>query len=290
MQDLQDCKRAVFVVKSTSPLRLDRFLKIEMNKGLRYVHRLVKEGRVWVNGKRIFKKGETVAPGMAIEVEVWEREEKVKAPVPPVRMLQSQGGVGAVYKPPFWHTQRGKRRPCLEDWLERSLKGPFFLLNRLDYLTSGLVLYSITPGARSLYGKLQDEGKIEKYYFSFVHGCISSSMVVKNIIDHCRRKKVKVLDEDDEDKRRWSIITPLNFFKKQDISLVRVKILKGRRHQIRAHLSYISHPIVGDPLYGIPINTKRMYLCHYMIRSEGFCFKVDRELEEWIKRIAENRL
>ena len=42
-------------------------------------------------------------------------------------------------------------------------------------------------------------------------------------------------------------------FRKSDTIITQVKILRGYRHQIRAHLSYLGLPIVGDPLYNVNV-------------------------------------
>ncbi len=287
---MQDYNKIGFVVDLSNPIRLDGFLSKRLSRGLRYVRRIIRDGRVLVNGKKIFKKAEFLLPGDVVEVYEEQKKDRV-VPSYHLRLFQGPQGLGAVYKPPFWHTQKGRSDPCVEEWLEEHIDGPFWLLNRLDYLTSGLILFSTQFSGVSSYRKLQDRGEVEKFYFALVKGHIPLPLCVKNLIDHCRRKKVKVLKERDKDRRRWSRIRPVKFFRDLDITMVEVSILKGRRHQIRAHLSYISHPIVGDPIYGdLPLDAERMYLCHYMIRSRDICFRYDREIQEWTKKVREGRL
>jgi 23S rRNA pseudouridine1911/1915/1917 synthase len=106
-----------------------------------------------------------------------------------------------------------------------------------------------------------------------VVGTYSSLFVASPImLDTLKRKKVKVLDKEIEDFLRFTWIYPLRFFPARNQTLVKVRILKGQRHQIRAHLSSLGHPIVGDPLYGPPVakSDARMYLHHYKISMPGF--------------------
>ncbi len=90
-----------------------------------------------------------------------------------------------------------------------------------------------------------------------------------------KEKKVKVLDEEDKDSTRHTKIVPKKIFEKQNRTLVEAIILKGKRHQIRAHLSYMGHPILGDPLYGYSnFAMPRMYLHNFMVKGFNFNIKI----------------
>lgn len=70
---------------------------------------------------------------------------------------------------------------------------------------------------------------------------------------------------------RYTVLRSMN-----DRSLLEVELVTGRTHQIRAHLAYIGHPIVGDGKYGV--NRKKesgkqfQMLCAYSLK---FCFRTD---------------
>jgi 23S rRNA pseudouridine1911/1915/1917 synthase len=81
-----------------------------------------------------------------------------------------------------------------------------------------------------------------------VHGIISEKLgTIEAPIGRSKsdRKKMAVVKDG---KMAISEYQVLNRFK--DYSLVKVKLLTGRTHQIRVHFSYINHAVVGDPLYG----------------------------------------
>ncbi len=135
-------------------------------------------------------------------------------------------------------------------WLKNNIKKNFFLLNRLDFLTSGIVLGCYLKEFVDLYKRYQEQGKIKKYYIAIVNGIVEKEIVIQSRIDDCKRKKVKILNQRD-DFLRFSWVKPLTFLEEENKTFILIKILKGRRHQIRAHLSHIGHPIVGDHVYGL---------------------------------------
>ncbi|WP_462325218.1 pseudouridine synthase family protein [Desulfoplanes sp.] len=179
----------------------------------------------------------------------------------------------ALFKPARVHSVRGKSPGSVEAVLPDLLPGePPFLLNRLDYLTSGLVLVGRSPESRSRYLSLQDRGQVQKIYLALVGGQVDDTLCIKRAIDSSKRSKVRVLATDNADSLRHTVITPLGMIGKY--TLVRAEIRKGQRHQIRAHLAASGHPIVGDPLYGSDRMTDgptgTMFLHHLKVRMQDF--------------------
>jgi 23S rRNA pseudouridine1911/1915/1917 synthase len=166
---------------------------------------------------------------------------------------------------------RGKRPGSVEESLKDIFPGEdVFLLNRLDYLTSGLVLVGRSSASRSLYLHLQERGLVEKTYLALVREEVDEEICIKRAIDSSRRNKVRVLSTDTDDPLRHTRITPLGRI--GDHTLVRARIHKGQRHQIRAHLASCGHPIVGDPLYGRLSDTTKptLFLHHLEVHMQNF--------------------
>jgi 23S rRNA pseudouridine1911/1915/1917 synthase len=190
-----------------------------------------------------------------------------------LRIVKWEDGFAAVNKPGGVHSAAiaGRDEPSAEGALAELFpdREPV-LLNRLDNLTSGLLLVALTPEARAAYLEYEDEGAIKKFYLARVRGRLDGIVSVRNRLDTDDRKKTRVLAEPDPDSRRWTGVTALSHDNAAGTSLVRCLIMKGARHQIRAHLSSIGHPIIGDPLYGGGESPRGLMLQHQRIEMPGF--------------------
>lgn len=133
------------------------------------------------------------------------------------------------------------------------------LLTRLDFETSGLVLAARTPAAQETFRQWELEGKVEKTYLAVAWGKVGKG-VVKNALNMKNRRQTAVLDYEGE-AIRWTSYAGQAVFNeskelvihedvKETLSLVKVTIRRGARHQIRAHLAFMGHPLWGDALYG----------------------------------------
>lgn len=126
--------------------------------------------------------------------------------------------------------------------------------NRLDRNTSGLVICAKSLlGARTMNGLLKDRN-VHKYYRTIVNGNLSEQITLKGYLYKDEEKnKVFIKKEDPKDDRYTYIETeyrPVSYDRDKDLTLLEVKLITGKPHQIRAHLASISHPIIGDVKYG----------------------------------------
>ena len=251
--------------------RLDRALEAVMpGSGLRLRRRLCDEGHVLVDG-RVRAPGYKVRSGQSVEI-VGVRAMKTADELG-LRIVKREDGFAAVNKPGNVHSAAiaGKDEPSAEGVLAELFPGHEpLLLNRLDYLTSGLLLVALTSEAREAYLKYEADGDIKKFYLARVEGRLDGIVSVRSRLDTDDRKTTRVLAEPDPDSRRWTGVTALSHDNGAGTSLVRCLIMKGARHQIRAHLSSIGHPIIGDPLYGGGESPRGLMLQHQRIEMPGF--------------------
>lgn len=243
-------------------LRLDRVLEgLVPEGGLRLRRRLCDQGRVLVNG-RPAKSSCKVREGQTVQV----RMERVACDPADMglRVLCRRNGLAAVDKPAGVHSAvvAGSSEPSVEGALPRLFPGEnAVLLNRLDQLTSGIVLVALTAEAEARYHEAESARTVTKEYLARVAGRLDSPVTVRFALDTDNRRLTRVLDKDDPDSRRWTRVEPLNWDEKTQTSLVRCFIRMGARHQIRVHLAALGHPILGDPLYGGP-EAERLHLHH----------------------------
>ena len=144
------------------------------------------------------------------------------------------------------------------------------IVHRLDKDTSGVLLIAKT---KEMYEYLQEQfqtRKVQKEYTTLVSGIVKeNNMSINAPLGRAPsdRRKQKAYSPDDpvaQDKRE--AVTEYRVNKRfKDYTLLSVFPKTGRKHQLRAHLTYINHPIAGDKLYAfknqpVPEGLERQFL------------------------------
>lgn len=252
--------------------RLDRALEaLVPGSGLRERRRLIEGGRVLVEGRKA-PAGLKVRAGQRLAL--LPREEE-PAP-PPVPVIAAAGGYAALNKPAGLHSASlaGGGGQSVEAMLPALFPGKTArLLNRLDFLTSGIVLAALSPGAAKAFARLAP-GQVLKEYLAMVRGELAEPLELMRALDTDDRRRTRVLGKLDRDPRNWTLVWPEAALP-GGLTLVRVRIQAGARHQIRAHLAAANLPIVGDPLYGEPLQEsgeqgEGLRLHHRLMEFPGF--------------------
>lgn len=198
-----------------------------------------------------------------------------------------------INKPSGWHSVRigsgghgsdaaSTSGPVLQDWLEMrfpelgSLRESG-LVQRLDQLTSGCVIAGRSEAAVA---RLRDAlrrpaGGIGKTYLAMVEGDASPGSFELYFHSRYRRsRKISVADSGGEGERgecRWRVRKRF-----PDGALLEVDLLgPGRRHQIRAGLAHLGHPLLGDELYGGPPWDGRFGLHAWRVVIDGQTVEAD---------------
>ena len=127
--------------------------------------------------------------------------------------------------------------------------------HRLGRGTSGLVVFALTPEARSSLTRDLREHRVQKHYAAIVDGnptwdALSIEAPI-GPVDHPRLRSIFAASPTGKPARTdVSVVTRHLRSTSGDVTHVRAQIHTGRPHQIRIHLASVGHPLTGDPLYG----------------------------------------
>ena len=140
--------------------------------------------------------------------------------------------------------------PSLDILISKYLGKTALPVHRLDKDTSGICVFAKNNKAADEMGKIfNDHTQIEKHYLTLVSGQINEDGVVDAPLRKSfERKKMVVAPLKSGAKPAITKYHPIKNF--NDYTLLDISLLTGRTHQIRAHMSYIRHHVVGDSKYG----------------------------------------
>lgn len=123
--------------------------------------------------------------------------------------------------------------------------------NRLDRNTSGLMIAGISLAGSQKMSELIKTREIEKYYLALVYGRVENAGRISGYIKKdAASNKVTIDDNPDDGDYIDTEFEPLEY--DDCLTLVKVRLITGKTHQIRAQMSRLGFPIVGDVKYGSP--------------------------------------
>jgi 23S rRNA pseudouridine1911/1915/1917 synthase len=125
------------------------------------------------------------------------------------------------------------------------------LIHRLDRETSGLVLLARNPLTAGELGKIWESRAVAKEYLAIVHGHVTAPRgIIEAPLGRDETSPVAVKDcvRPDGAPAQTEFTVEKQF--PAPFTLLRLRPLTGRKHQLRIHLAHLGHPIVGDKLYG----------------------------------------
>jgi 23S rRNA pseudouridine1911/1915/1917 synthase len=244
---------------SEDNLRLDVAVSLHFDEVSRaQAKRWIEEGRVRLGGKSA-RASRICREGDRIEVDV--PAPRPAKPLPesiPLEIIHEDRHLVVVNKPAGMvvHPAPGHPSGTLVNALlahSRDLSGiggvvrPG-IVHRLDKGTSGLLVVAKSDSAhQSLAAQFRDRS-VTKRYVAIVHGTPPERLVIDRAIGRDPRHRTRISSRARAPRTATSELTRLE--RLPESALVEIRILTGRTHQIRVHLSEAGYPVVGDREYG----------------------------------------
>lgn len=173
-------------------------------------------------------------------------------------------------------TESSNNEPTLTELIQKQFNNTKIMpCHRLDRNTSGLVIYAKNNDALSILLNAFKNNQINKYYKCTVVGKMEKSdeTLVAYLFKDNKKSQVFISKIPKDGYRK--IITHykvIEYHKQTNTSVLEVKLETGRTHQIRAHLSSIGHPLVGDGKYGKNEINKKLGKTTQELEAYKICF------------------
>ncbi|MBW3662205.1 MAG: RluA family pseudouridine synthase [Actinobacteria bacterium] len=246
--------------------RLDVVVSALLGDSRTSVAARIQRGDIRVNGRQPAK-SERLREGDVIEVTAPAPEPTGAAGVAPPPVRYEDDHILVVAKPPGLVIHPGTGHPAgtlVQALAEAGYDlapagGPTRpgIVHRLDRDTSGLLVVAKTDGAYHGLVEALRERAVERRYVALVQGVPGAStgrIDVPIDRDPRDRKRFAALSHGKPAVTRWQVLgegtVPGLGAGRDTVTLVACTLETGRTHQIRVHMAYAGHPIVGDPVYG----------------------------------------
>ncbi|MBM3243219.1 MAG: RluA family pseudouridine synthase [Candidatus Omnitrophica bacterium] len=267
-----------------SGLRLDMLLaNFSKAKSLglsrTFIKSLIHDGVVFVDQSKAVSAHRKVKEGEVVEFSFKEREaEHIEAEDIKLDIIYEDDSLAVINKPAglVVHPAPGNYEHTLVNALKHAFKelsdinpGRPGIVHRLDKDTSGLLIIAKRNDAHLEISRQFSNHTIEKEYIAIVKGRMEfdEGLIEAPIARHIFKRKnmaVNFSDSARDAKTYYKTIKRYN-----DASLLSLKPLTGRTHQLRVHLDFIGHPILGDVKYGknnkfirLALHAKRIKFIH----------------------------
>ena len=146
---------------------------------------------------------------------------------------------------------QGTDPQALPQLLAAQLGCEVYPVHRLDQAVGGVMVYAKTAKEAARLTQSMGEGGMQKTYLAVLTGCPEeTSGTLEDLLFHDRVKNKTYVVRRPRGGVKKAVLSYEILAEAEGLSLARVRLQTGRTHQIRVHMAYIGHPILGDTVYG----------------------------------------
>ncbi|MFE8696391.1 RluA family pseudouridine synthase [Cytobacillus sp. FJAT-53684] len=181
--------------------------------------------------------------------------EGIKAEAISLNILYEDEHVIVVNKPAHMSTIPSREHPSgslanalIGYYEQKGLKATAHIVTRLDRDTSGMVLIAKHRHVHHLLSEQQKNGGVRRVYEAFAEGTFP--FYEGKIEEPIARKKDSIIEREVHSDGQYACTFYQVIRSYQSFTHLKLQLETGRTHQIRVHMSYLGHPLLGDDLYG----------------------------------------
>ena len=298
-----------FVVdKDNVSKRLDIYLSENLEDVTRsYIKTLIDDSKILVNNKKE-KSGYKLKLNDIIDVTLEEKKsENIVAQDIPLEILYEDDDIIIVNKPKGMvvHPANGNYTGTMVNSLMYSHQGKLSSINgvirpgivhRIDKDTSGILVVAKNDNAHKKLAAQFKVHSIKRKYVALVKGIIKEdSLTIDMPIGRSVKDRKKMTVTNKNSRSAVTHIAILKRFYSSNVTLVEAQLETGRTHQIRVHMAYIHHPLVGDEIYGKKDNKFKVQgqMLHakylgFVHPSTGKFIEFEKDVPEYFKEILKS--